>query len=65
MLQRIIDADKDGVFLVQVAAVTSETEDRLWRFELSLTATFVLLALALAGVFAYSRVTASKGKKAE
>lgn len=50
MLQRIIDADKDGVFLVQVAAVTSETEDRIWRFELSLTATFVLLALALAGV---------------
>jgi signal transduction histidine kinase len=52
LLQRVIDADNDGVYLVQVAAVTSEIDDRIWRFEMSLTATFVLLALALAGVAA-------------
>jgi signal transduction histidine kinase len=51
MLQRVID-DGDSVYLVQVGAVTAEIDGHIWRFELSLTATFVLLALALAGVTA-------------
>lgn len=52
IVERVIDADNDGVYLVQVAAVAKEIDDRIWRFELSLTATFVLLALALAGTTA-------------
>ena len=52
ILERVIDADNEGIYLVQVAAVTSEIDERIWRFEISLTATFVLLALALAGVTA-------------
>jgi len=52
IVERVIDADNDGVYLVQVAAVAKEIDDRIWRFELSLSATFVLLALALAGTTA-------------
>ncbi len=49
VVERVIDADEEGHFLVQVAATTEQLEVEIWRFELALAATFVLLALALVG----------------
>jgi signal transduction histidine kinase len=51
-IERVIDVGEDGNYLVQVAATTLEMEDQIWRFRLLLGVTFVLLALALAGVTA-------------
>ena len=47
MIERVIETDEDGKFLIQVAAVTDQLESDIHRFEYSLAATFLLLALAL------------------
>ena len=49
MVERVIDTGDDGIFLVQVAATTEEIEAQMRRFELDLTVTFAILALALVG----------------
>ena len=52
ILERQIDTDDTGTFLVQVAATTSEIEQRISQFEWTLAITFGLLALSLAGASA-------------
>ncbi len=47
IVERIIDAGDEGVYLVQVAAPTEEIERAIHRFEADLVATFSVLALAL------------------
>lgn len=47
MVERNIDIDEDGRFLVQVAATTDDIEDEINAFRLSLAVTFAVLALAL------------------
>ena len=49
IVERIIDAGDQGLYLVQVAATTEEIERAISRFELDLIVTFALLALALVG----------------
>ncbi|WP_051335793.1 ATP-binding protein [Methylocapsa acidiphila] len=49
MLERVIDAGDDGIFLVQVAATTKDLDAQIARFELDLVVAFSLLALALIG----------------
>ncbi len=49
IVERQVDLDDAGVYLVQVAATTEELERRIWQFELALTIAFASLALALAG----------------
>ncbi len=49
MLERIIDAGDDGIYLVQVAATTKDLDAQIARFELDLVIAFSLLALALIG----------------
>jgi signal transduction histidine kinase len=49
ILERAIDAGDEGLYLVQVAATTSELDAEITRFEFGLAFTFGLLALALAG----------------
>lgn len=48
IVERIIDVGDVGVYLVQVAATTEETEHQIARFRLSLIIAFALLAIALA-----------------
>lgn len=49
IVERVIDAEDEGHFLVQVAATTDQLESEIYRFELALAGTFVILALALVG----------------
>jgi signal transduction histidine kinase len=48
IVERVIDVGDVGVYLVQVAATTEETDRDIARFQLSLTVAFGLLAIALA-----------------
>lgn len=48
IVERVIDVGDVGVYLVQVAASTEETEHQIARFRLSLIIAFALLAIALA-----------------
>ncbi len=52
LFERIIDIGASGTFLIQVAASTEEAEDQIWRFKLTLIATFTMLSLALVGTTA-------------
>ncbi len=47
IVERVIETDEEGRFLIQVAASTDQLEADIHRFEYSLAATFLLLALAL------------------
>lgn len=47
IVERVIDVGDNGIFLIQVAAVTSDIEAQIQTFQLSLAATFLLLAIAL------------------
>ncbi len=47
IVERIIDAGDEGIYLVQVAATTEETDAQIARFEFDLVLTFAILALAL------------------
>ncbi len=47
LIERVIETDEEGKFLIQVAAATEQLETDIRRFEYSLAATFILLALAL------------------
>jgi signal transduction histidine kinase len=47
LIERVIETDEEGKFLIQVAAATDQLESDIRRFEYSLAATFLLLALAL------------------
>lgn len=47
LIERVIETDEEGKFLIQVAAATDQLESDIHRFEYSLAATFILLALAL------------------
>lgn len=49
MLERIIDAGDEGIYLIQVAATTKALDAQIARFELDLVVTFCLLTLALIG----------------
>lgn len=49
LAERLIDAGEQGRYLVQVAASPEEIEGEIARFNISLDATFSLLALALVG----------------
>ncbi|WP_026191147.1 sensor histidine kinase [Methylosinus sp. LW4] len=48
IVERVIDVGDTGVYLVQVAATTEETENQIARFRWSLIVAFSLLAIALA-----------------
>lgn len=47
MVERVIDTGDQGVYLVQVAATTSEIEAQIHKFEFDLTITFAILAAVL------------------
>ena len=47
IVERVIDVGDNGIFLVQVAAVTDDIEQQIQAFQLSLAATFLVLAAAL------------------
>ncbi len=47
MVERIIDAGDQGIYLVQVAATTEEFDSQIARFEFDLFVTFTLLGLVL------------------
>jgi signal transduction histidine kinase len=47
MLERIIDTGDQGIYLVQVAAMTEQIDTQISRFEFDLVITFAVLALAL------------------
>jgi signal transduction histidine kinase len=49
MLERVIDAGDQGLYLVQVAAKSDELDSQIRRFEFDLVVTFALLAVALLG----------------
>jgi signal transduction histidine kinase len=49
IVERVIETDEEGRFLVQVAAITEQLEADILRFEWALALTFLLLALALVG----------------
>nr|WP_148210776.1 HAMP domain-containing sensor histidine kinase [Beijerinckia indica] len=49
IVERIIDAGDQGIYLVQIAATTEELDQHIFSFELALSVTFLLLALALIG----------------
>ena len=48
IVERVIDVGDVGIYLVQVAASTSEMDSQIARFRLSLLVAFALLAIALA-----------------
>ena len=48
MVERNIDIDTDGRFLIQVAATTDDIEDEINAFRFALAVTFAVLAFALA-----------------
>ena len=47
IVERVIDVGDNGIFLVQVAAVTQDIEQQIASFQFSLAATFSVLAAAL------------------
>ena len=47
MVERVIDTGDQGIYLVQVAATTEEIDTQIARFEIELSITFAILALAL------------------
>jgi signal transduction histidine kinase len=47
MVERVIDTGDQGVYLVQVAATTSEIEGQIGKFEFDLSVTFAILAVVL------------------
>jgi signal transduction histidine kinase len=49
MVERVIDAGDQGLYLVQVAATTAPMESEIGGFEIALVITFTLLAAALVG----------------
>ncbi len=49
MVERVIDAGDQGLYLVQVAATTAPMESEIAGFEIALVITFTLLAAALVG----------------
>ena len=49
IVERVIEVDDEGRYLIQVAANTDQIEEDIFRFELALAATFVILAFALVG----------------
>ena len=49
IVERVIDTGDSGLYLVQVAATTEEIEGEIFHFNLALTTTFAVLALALVG----------------
>ncbi|MDB5651648.1 MAG: integral rane sensor signal transduction histidine kinase, partial [Hyphomicrobiales bacterium] len=49
IVERIIEVDDDGRYLVQVAATTEQIDRDILRFEIALAITFLILALALVG----------------
>jgi signal transduction histidine kinase len=53
IVERVIDVGDLGIYLVQVAATTSEMDQQIARFRLSLLIAFGLLAIALALVTAF------------
>ena len=53
MVERVINIDDGGIFLVQVAAGNEDIEDQIDAFQLSLAVTFVLLAAALVASSAF------------
>jgi signal transduction histidine kinase len=53
LVERVLDTEGNGIYLVQVAASISDLEAQIRRFELALAVTFALLALALVGTTAF------------
>jgi len=49
MVERVINAGNQGVFLIQVAATTEELDSQMTQFEFDLFLTFLILGLALVG----------------
>lgn len=49
IVERVIEVDDEGRYLIQVAATTEQIDQDIWRFELALATTFLVLALALVG----------------
>ncbi len=47
MVERVIDTGDQGIYLVQVAATTEEIDTQIAKFEIELSITFAILALAL------------------
>ena len=47
IVERVIDVGDNGIFLIQVAAVTRDIEQQIQTFQLMLAATFLVLAAAL------------------
>jgi signal transduction histidine kinase len=52
MVEREIEVDEGGRYLVQVAATTHDIQYEIWQFNLALFVAFGVLALALAGTTA-------------
>ncbi|MBV9065646.1 MAG: sensor histidine kinase [Methylobacteriaceae bacterium] len=53
LVERVVDTEGNGIYLVQVAASVADLEAQIRRFELALAVTFALLALALVGTTAF------------
>jgi signal transduction histidine kinase len=53
LVERVLDTEGNGIYLVQVAASVTDIEAQIRRFELALAVTFALLALALVGTTAF------------
>jgi signal transduction histidine kinase len=53
IVERVVDTEGNGIYLVQVAALLTDIEAQIQRFELALAVTFALLALALVGTTAF------------
>jgi signal transduction histidine kinase len=47
VVERVVDTEGNGIYLVQVAAPVADLEAQIQRFDLALAVTFALLALAL------------------
>jgi signal transduction histidine kinase len=53
LVERVVDTEGNGIYLVQVAAPVTDLEAQIRRFEFALAVTFALLALALVGTTAF------------
>jgi signal transduction histidine kinase len=53
LVERVLDTEGNGIYLVQVAASITDLEAQIRRFEIALAVTFALLALALVGTTAF------------
>jgi signal transduction histidine kinase len=53
LVERVVDTEGNGIYLVQVAAPVTDLEAQIRRFEYALAVTFGLLALALVGTTAF------------